>query len=43
MPCPKSHGLRWRTVTASVSRPVRVGLQLQPQHAAYKKIRSTAA
>ena len=43
MPCPKSHGLGWRTVTASVSRPVRVGLQLQPQHAAYKKIRSTAA
>jgi probable F420-dependent oxidoreductase len=30
-------------VTASVSRPVRVGLQLQPQHAAYNKIRDTAA
>jgi probable F420-dependent oxidoreductase len=30
-------------MTASVSRPVRVGLQLQPQHAAYKKIRDTAA
>ena len=30
-------------MTASVSRPVRVGLQLQPQHAAYKKIRGTAA
>ena len=30
-------------MTASVSRPIRVGLQLQPQQAAYKKIRSTAA
>jgi probable F420-dependent oxidoreductase len=30
-------------VTASVSRPVRVGLQLQPQHADYQKIRDTAS
>ncbi len=30
-------------MTASVSRPVRVGLQLQPQHATYKKISDTAA
>src|SRR5450755_128281 len=42
VPCPESHRLGWMTVTASVSRPVRVGLQLQPQHAAYKKIRDTA-
>jgi probable F420-dependent oxidoreductase len=30
-------------MTVSASRPVRVGLQLQPQHADYKKIRDTAA
>jgi probable F420-dependent oxidoreductase len=30
-------------VTTSVNRPVRVGLQLQPQHADYTKIRDTAS
>ena len=30
-------------MTASVTRPVRVGLQLQPQHADYQQIRDTAA
>jgi len=30
-------------VTASVTRPIRVGLQLQPQHADYQQIRDTAA
>jgi len=30
-------------VTANEVRPVRVGLQLQPQHADYKTIRRTAA
>ena len=30
-------------MTASVNRPIRVGLQLQPQHADYKRIRDTAA
>ncbi|MCW2935935.1 MAG: class F420-dependent oxidoreductase, partial [Actinomycetia bacterium] len=30
-------------MTATVSRPVRVGLQLQPQHADYKAIRSAAS
>jgi probable F420-dependent oxidoreductase len=30
-------------VTSSVPRPVRVGLQLQPQHATYQQIRDTAA
>jgi probable F420-dependent oxidoreductase len=32
-----------RIVTSSVIRPVRVGLQLQPQHADYKRIRDTAS
>ena len=35
--------VKYYFVTSSVSRPVRVGLQLQPQHADYKKIRATAA
>ena len=30
-------------MTASVTRPIRVGLQLQPQHADYRQIRDTAA
>ena len=30
-------------MTASVTRPIRVGLQLQPQHADYQQIRDTAA
>ena len=30
-------------MTAPVSRPVRIGVQLQPQHADYKKIRETAS